>query len=272
VTRGPRRDGDRGRLRAAASLSLLTLLATAIPIASVACGKKRGSPAASGASGMTREQCDALRASAGASAQKITEDATYLTSDLPCYTADQCVELAAPSCVVGCGGYAVPKAARDTVEKKLRSIDEGDCKKWKDSDCATIAPPPMASCPTYVPACRENRCVMRDKRELLSAAECTALLAEANRASAAALAAADTKCAADDDCVLSTGGCVGGCGGPAVAKRGEAAYKAAHSAGPAATCKRWWDADCMTTTPQPVPSCAPVYARCKDAHCTASMK
>ena len=129
---------------------------------------------------------------------------------------------------------------------------------------------PIASCAAYVPACKDQRCIMRDKLEVLSAAECESLLAAANTDVSAKLAAADRGCKTDDDCFLTKGGCVGGCGGPAIAKRGATAYVAEHASIDVA-CKKWWDGDCMTTTPQPVPSCAPIRAQCKGGQCTAEV-
>jgi hypothetical protein len=128
---------------------------------------------------------------------------------------------------------------------------------------------PMASCGASMPACEYNRCTMRDKRGALSAAECDALLAASNRDLEAKLAAADRSCKTDDDCTLTSGGCVSFCGGPAIAKRGEAAYKAEY-ASIAAACKKWSDRDCMETTAQPIPSCAPIRPQCKGGHCAAT--
>lgn len=246
----------------AGSLALLAIVVAGVPFAVAACGKTKGS---------TRgvAECDALRASAEASAKQATELVTLRMSDLACYVNADCVELPPPSCVPNCGGYAVPKGARKSVERLLHDIDEGACKTWATSDCAKIAPMPMASCPAYVPACKDKRCVMRNSSEILPAAECDALRSSANRDQEAALRNADRACKTDDDCTLSVGGCVGGCGGPAVAKRGEAAYKAEH-AKIDATCKKWWEGDCMSTTPQPIPSCAPIRARCVGGQCTAA--
>jgi hypothetical protein len=49
----------------------------------------------------------------------------------------------------------------------MRTIADGDCKQWVENDCATIAPPPMASCASYLPACTSDHCAMRYSREVL---------------------------------------------------------------------------------------------------------
>lgn len=240
--------------RCAGPLALLAIVIAGVPLV-VACGKTKGATAG-------RAECEALRAAAEASANNAS-------SDVACHVNADCVELPPPSCVANCNGYAAPKAAQSSVQKSLRAIEDGQCKTWATSDCAKIAPMPVASCAVYVPACKEQRCVMRNTIGMLSAAECDTLRTNANHDLEAALKAADRTCKTDDDCTLSAGGCVGGCGGPAVAKRGEAAYKAAH-AKIDATCKQWWDGDCMSTTPQPIPSCAPVKAQCVSGLCKST--
>lgn len=243
-------------------LALLALVAIGAPAFAVACGKTKSTK-------LSPQECDALRTGAAASAEKASHDATFLTSDHACHSHADCVEVPRPSCVMNCNGYAAPKAARDSVATSLRAIEEGACKKWKDEGCETIAPMPVASCAVYAPACKGNSCIMRDPREVLSAAECQAILAESSKELAAKLAAADRSCKKDDDCTLTNGGCVGSCGGPAIAKTGETAYKAEY-ASIGAKCKKWWDGECMTTTPVPIASCAPIYARCKGGLCTST--
>jgi hypothetical protein len=189
------------------ALALLGVVAIGVPAFVLACGKtksERPSP----------QDCDALRASAAASASIM---------GITCYS---------------------------------------------NAECAGLPAMP-SSCPGFVPACKDHRCILRDKREILSAAECEALLAKSNRELEAKLAAADRSCKTDDDCTLTKGGCVGGCGGPAVAKRGEAAYLAEH-ASVESMCAKWWEGDCMSTTPQAIPSCAPIRAHCKGGLCFSS--
>lgn len=242
------------------SLCFLAAVAIAVPAFVLACGKNKGAK-------LSPQECDGLRAAAESSAKAA---ASEVQSSESCFSVDSCMEMLHPSCVANCNGYGIPKTARQTVAKSFGAIEDGPCKQWKESDCANIAPMPVASCATYVPACKDHQCIMRNKLEVLSAAECESLLAAANKDVDAKLAAADRSCKVDDDCMLTKGGCVGGCGGPAIAKRGATAYVAEHASIDVA-CKRWWDGDCMTTTPQAVPSCAPIVARCKGGQCTAAV-
>lgn len=237
------------------ALALLAAVAIGVPAFVAACGKTKSTR-------LSPQECNALRSAAVTSAQKAP-------SEPACYAHADCEEVALPSCAEACGGYAAPKAARSAVASASRQVEDGPCKKWKDEECDRIAPMPIASCPAFVPRCSTGRCIMRSQLDILPAAECEALLAESRREVDAKLAAADRACKKDDDCTLTTGGCVGGCGGPAIAKTGESAYKADY-ASVAAKCKKWWDGECMSTTPQAIPSCAQVRAKCVGGKCAAS--
>jgi hypothetical protein len=101
-----------------------------------------------------------------------------------------------------------------------------------------------------------------------SVAECEALWSTAND-ELSKVVDRQRACTRDEDCELVTSpyGCLWSCD-TAIARPARGMYEATRRRLQAMECKEWHERGCRETTPKPMPSCAPLVARCQDNRCT----
>jgi hypothetical protein len=118
------------------------------------------SAADAGGSGKSDKQteCDALVDDANSAL-----DAERIAVDKACKKDADCMPVKGRACGFVCTTGAIPKVEEKEWNETLKKVQDGQCKKWNDNECAKLKTKPPPTCQDRKVWCDKGHCALKEK-------------------------------------------------------------------------------------------------------------
>jgi hypothetical protein len=103
-------------------------------------------------------ECDALIDDANSSL-----DAERIAVDKLCKKDADCMPIKGRACGFVCTTGAIPKAEEKEWNETLKKVQDGQCKKWNDNECAKLKTKPAPTCQDRKVWCDKGHCALKEK-------------------------------------------------------------------------------------------------------------